>query len=283
MTCPPCSSSGCGAKSGRGRYVLHFAASGVEAIQCLDKNPDIDLVVTDINMPQMDGLKLLENIAERGLNLRSVILSAYGNMDNIRAAMNLGAFDFVMKPVDFEDMRATMDRSLRNLELWREAADSRDKLVALNRDLEIAWRIQNSALPRVFPAHESYSLYGRLEPARMVSGDFFDVIPLDGGRVGFLVADVAGKGVPAAMFMMSARTVVRGLAMSGLDPGSVLAEANDSLAEDNELATFITMVFGIIDPSDGTVTYANAGHDAPLLFGDGIARSTTGRVAWPWV
>ena len=175
-------------------------------------------MVTDINMPEMDGLKLLEHIAERGFNLRSVVLSAYGNMDNIRAAMNLGAFDFVMKPVDFDDMRATMDRSLRNLELWREAADSRDKLVALNRDLEIAWRMQNSVLPRVFPTHESYSLHGRLEPARMVSGDFFDVIQLDGGRVGFLVADVSGKGVPTAMFMMSARTVVRGLAMSGLDP-----------------------------------------------------------------
>ena len=71
------------------------------------------------------------------------------------------------------------------------------------------------------------------------------------------------------MFMMSARTVVRGLAMSGLDPGAGLAEANDSLAEDNDLATFVTMVFGTFDSSDGTVTYANAGHDAPLLFGEG--------------
>ena len=253
----------------QGRYVFHFAASGVEALQCLSANPEIDLIVTDINMPEMDGLKLLENVEGSGLNLRSVILSAYGNMGNIRAAMNLGAFDFVMKPVDFDDMRATMERSLRNLELWREASESHDKLLALNRDLEIAWRMQNSVLPREFPLLDEYGVFGFLEPARMVSGDFYDVIRLDGGRLGFLVADVSGKGVPAAMFMMSARTVVRGLAMAGLRPEEVLTEANEVLAADNELATFVTMVFGVLDPVDGSVVYANAGHDSPLLFGCG--------------
>ena len=253
----------------RGRYALHFAASGVEALSVLEEQPDIDLVVTDINMPEMDGLKLLEHIAESDLNLRSVVLSAYGNMKNVRAAMNLGAFDFVMKPVDFDDMRATMERCLRNLELWREASATRDEYVSLNRDLEIAWDIQDSALPRAFPVHDGYSVHAALEPARMVSGDFYDLIPLGDERIGLVVADVCGKGIPAAMVMMSTRTLLRGLAIAGADPGQVLREVNNVLAADNPLCTFVTMIFGVFDPRDGSFTYANAGHDFPVVFGLG--------------
>lgn len=254
----------------QGRYMLHFANSGAEALRCLDDEPDIDLVVTDINMPEMDGLTLLERIGESGRNLRSVVLSAYGDMKNIRAAMNRGAFDFLVKPVDFEDMRVTIERSLQNLDLWRGAVASRDQLVSLNRDLEIAWRIQNSVLPRSFPTYASYDLHGHLEPARTVSGDFYDVIRLDGDRLGLVVADVSGKGVPAAMLMMSVRTLVRGLAIANADPGEVLSEVNVVLCEDNPLFNFVTMFFGVFDPADGSVTYANAGHDAPLLFGPGL-------------
>ena len=74
----------------QGRYVLHFANSGLQALRCLEANPEIDLIVTDINMPEMDGLTLLERVAESGRGLRAVVLSAYGDMNNIRAAMNRG-------------------------------------------------------------------------------------------------------------------------------------------------------------------------------------------------
>ena len=253
----------------QGRYALHFANSGLQALRCLEEEPDIDLIVTDINMPEMDGLTLLERLSEAGRDLRAVVLSAYGDMKNIRAAMNRGAFDFVVKPVDFEDMRVTIERSLQNLDAWRDAAASHDELVSLNRDLEIAWRIQNSVLPRSFPAYGSYDLHGVLEPARTVSGDFYDVIRLDGDRLGLLVADVSGKGVPAAMLMMSARTLIRGLSIAHPDPGAVLAEVNEVLCEDNPLLTFVTMFFGVFEPADGSVTYASAGHEAPLVFGPG--------------
>ena len=261
----------------QGRYVLHFANSGVQALTCLEANPEIDLVVTDIAMPEMDGLTLLERIGDSGRDLRSVVLSAYGDMRNIRAAMNRGAFDFLVKPVDFDDMRVTIDRSLQNLELWREASASHDELVTLNRDLEIAWRIQNSALPRSFPVYVGYDIHGRLEPARTVSGDFYDVIRLDGDRLGLVVADVSGKGVPAAMLMMSARTLVCGLAIAHADPGEVLAEANEVLCQDNATSTFVTMFFGVFDPADGSVTYSSAGHEPPLVFGpDGCAEHDGG-------
>ena len=251
----------------QGRYALHFANSGVDALSCLAREPNIDLVVTDINMPEMDGLTLLEHLSQLDRSLRAVVLSAYGDMDNIRAAMHRGAFDFLVKPVDFEDMRVTIERSLENLEAWRDATASHDEMVALNRDIEVAWRIQNSVLPRSFPSYVGYDFHGLLEPARTVSGDFYDIIRLDGNRLGLVVADVSGKGVPAAMLMMSARTMIRGLAIGLRDPSDVLAEANTLLCQDNELFTFVTVFFGIFDPCAGTVRYALAGHDAPMLFG----------------
>ena len=90
-----------------------------------------------------------------------------------------------------------------------------------------------------------------------MSGDFYDVIRLDGDRVGLVVADVSGKRVPAAMLMMSARTLVHGLAIATNDPREALAEVNEVLCEDNPLMTFVTMWFGIFDPADGTSATVN--------------------------
>ena len=116
----------------------------------------------------MDGLTLLEQIPQGRPNIRSVIISAYGDMKNIRTAMNRGAFDFVTKPVDFEDLRVTIDRTLRHMLEWREALLSRDKLVALQNELDVARGMQQSILPTQFPKDPSYAVYGKMQPARNV-------------------------------------------------------------------------------------------------------------------
>ena len=95
-----------------GTYSFMFAQNGVEALEVLNEEQDIDMVLSDINMPRMDGLTLLEQIPKVDPNIRSVIVSAYGDMKNIRTAMNRGAFDFVTKPIDFEDLRVTIQRDL---------------------------------------------------------------------------------------------------------------------------------------------------------------------------
>ena len=134
-----------------GRYKFVFAQNGVEALEKLRQENGIDMVLSDINMPQMDGLTLLEQIPKVDPNIRSVIISAYGDMKNIRTAMNRGAFDFVTKPVDFEDLQVTIDRTLRNMAEWREALQSRDRLVALQNELDVARGMQQSILPTRFP------------------------------------------------------------------------------------------------------------------------------------
>ncbi len=248
-----------------GRYSFVFAHNGLEALEVLQREEDIDMVLSDINMPQMDGLTLLEQIPKVDPNVRSVIISAYGDMKNIRTAMNRGAFDFVTKPLDFEDLQVTIERTLRNMAEWREALMSRDKLVALQNELDVARTMQQSILPTQFPVGSDYKVFGKMQAARNVGGDFFDVLYLTDNRVGLAVADVSDKGVPAALFMMSSRTLLKGAAI-GLDaPGLVLKEVNDLLLENNEGAMFVTVLYAVYEPSTRQLTYANGGHNTPLV------------------
>ena len=248
-----------------GRYEFVFARNGVEALEQLERDDGIDMVLSDINMPQMDGLTLLEQIPEVDPNLRSVIISAYGDMKNIRAAMNRGAFDFVTKPLDFEDLQVTIERTLRNAANWREALSSRDKLVALQNELDVASKMQQSILPSHFPEGDDYQVFGNMEPARNVGGDFFDVVRLENGRVGLAIADVSDKGVPAALFMMSSRTLLKGAAIGRSAPSEVLREVNDLLHQDNEAEMFVTLFYATYDSESGAFTYANGGHNSPLI------------------
>ncbi len=265
-----------------GHYSFVFAHNGLEALDVLRKHDDIDMVISDINMPQMDGLTLLEQIPKVDPNVRSIIISAYGDMKNIRTAMNRGAFDFVTKPLDFEDLQITIDRTLAHLVEWREALSSRDRLVTLENELNVAGKIQQSILPTEFPEGEDYAIYASMEPAREIGGDFYDVINLGPDRIGMAIADVSDKGVPAALFMMSSRTLLKGSAIGTYEPGDVLKEVNELLCEGNESMMFVTLLYAVYDLNTGKFTYANGGHTTPYVRradGSVIALPLTGGVA----
>ena len=246
-------------------YDFRFAHNGVEALEILNQDNTIDMVLSDINMPEMDGLTLLEQIPSVNPNIRSVIVSAYGDMKNIRTAMNRGAFDFVTKPIDFEDLRITIARTVKHLQMWREALQARDRLISIQNELGLACEMQQSILPRVFPKTENYELHGVMEPARDVGGDFFDIIRLTDCEQGIAVADVSDKGVPAALFMMSSRTLLKGAAIGEIEPTDVLREVNDLLVAENDSAMFVTVCYAIYHHDSGRLRYANGGHNPPLL------------------
>ncbi len=265
-----------------GRYDFVFARDGVQALERLNADQGIDMVLSDINMPKMDGLALLEQLPKVDPNLRCVIISAYGDMRNIRTAMNRGAFDFVTKPIDFEDLEVTIERTLAHLTEWRAALASRDQLVALQNELDIASKMQQSILPTRFPQGADFQLYGNMEPARTVGGDFFDVVRLSDNKIGLAIADVSDKGVPAALFMMSSRTLLKGSAIGRSEPGEVLSEVNELLFRDNEAMMFVTMLYAIYNPENGQLTYANGGHNPPLVVhadGSSTVLPLTGGVA----
>src|SRR5256885_3251375 len=104
-----------------GLVQLVFAHGGIEALQWIEEHPDDDIVVSDINMPRMDGLSLLQKLQEAEDKKSTIIISAYGDMSNIRTAMNRGAFDFLTKPIDFSDLEMTIDKTIRHIEMMREA------------------------------------------------------------------------------------------------------------------------------------------------------------------
>ena len=140
----------------------------------------------------------------------------------------------------------------------------------IDKELEYAKQIQLSALPTNFPTDEEYNIYAQLIAAKEVGGDFYDFYKLNDTTVAFLAADVSGKGIPAAMFMMTAKTIIKDLAESGMAVNDIFTKANEKLCENNESGMFVTAWMGILDLTTGKVQFANAGHNPPLLKrGDG--------------
>jgi sigma-B regulation protein RsbU (phosphoserine phosphatase) len=260
-----------------GEFVFHFARDGEAALELLQRVPGIDLVLTDINMPRMDGLTLLLRLPEVDPQLRAVIISAYGDMANIRTGMNRGAFDFVTKPVDFDDLTVTLKRAVEHIRGVRAALQARDALLAVREELAVAQRMQLAILPQHLPDSPERELRGFMQAAREVGGDFYDFFTLPDGRLGLVIADVAGKGMSAALFMAVTRTLLRMVALSGVDPAQCLSTVNALLAVDNPEMMFVTAHYATLDLATGTLEYASAGHPPPLLIGiDGAVRELPG-------
>ena len=251
---------------------FQFASNGEEALAKLQADDLIDVVLTDINMPVMDGLTLLSRLREAHPLLRSVIVSAYGDMPNIRTALNRGAFDFITKPIDFQDLEITLDRAIAEAVERKQAAQNRDRLLGLSRELELARNIQSALVPHVFPQHERLSVYGAMIPAAEVGGDLFDCFLLDDHRLAFTIGDVSGKGIAAALFMAVSRTVLRVAASKGLAPRECLQEAHQFLyGERRATSHFVTCFYGILDLATGQLEYSRAGHNPPYLVrGDAV-------------
>lgn len=246
-----------------------FAHNGLDALARLIEHPDIGIILTDINMPEMDGLTLLSKIAE--LNnpaLKTVVVSAYGDMENIRTAMNRGAFDFITKPIDFGDLEITINKTLQQLTILRQSLEEHDQLIALKQDLNTAKIIQQAILPKVFPPYpnrKDFDVFGSMTAAKDIGGDFFDFFMIDDNNFGFVIGDVSGKGIPAAIFMAVSRTLLRATALKGLPPDECLDHVNNLLCSESVSSMFVTVFYGILNTETGIITYANGGHNPPYL------------------
>ena len=253
----------------KGIYQFHFANNGLEALSKLVEVPDIDLILCDINMPEMDGITLLAKINElKNKSLKTIMVSAYGDMDNIRAAMNGGAFDFATKPIDFDDLEATIEKAIAQIEYIKKAEKVHRQLESIQNDLKVAMEIQQSILPKDFPAypeHPQFDLYATMKAAKLVGGDFYDFFMVDENNLGFIVADVSDKGIAAAIYMAVSRTIIRATALKGLPPNECLAYSNNLLSKDNVNSMFVTVFYGVLNLESGVVKFANAGHNPPCI------------------
>jgi phosphoserine phosphatase RsbU/P len=258
-------------------YDFEFAFNGLEALGKISEFPDIGLVLSDINMPEMDGLTLLSRLKEFNKpGLKTVIVSAYGDMDNIRTAMNRGAFDFITKPVNFEDLEITINKTLDEIFAIRQWLNEHEQLAAIQHDLNISRDIQQAILPKKFPpfpGESSFDIYASMVAANEVGGDFYDFFMIDGHRLGFVIGDVSGKGISAALFMAVSRTLIRATGLKGDSASNCMHYVNNLLCRESVSSMFVTVFYGILNTQTGEAEYVNAGHNPPyLLSASGISK-----------
>ncbi len=251
------------------KYDFVFAQNGLEALSKLIELPDIGIILSDINMPEMDGLTLLTKLKElKNPGLKTVMVSAYGDMENIRTAMNRGAFDFVTKPINFEDLEITINKTIEEILLLRQSMEEHDQLISIQRDLNVAREIQQGILPKTFPSfpnRKDFDIFGSMTAAEEVGGDFFDYFMIDNDRLGFVIGDVSGKGIPAAIFMAVSRTLIRATGLNGTAPDECLNYVNNLLCYESVSCMFVTVFYGIMNMKTGDLEYANAGHNPPYI------------------
>lgn len=258
----------------KGEYEFAFAHNGLEALQKLLETPDFDIILSDINMPEMDGLTLLAKVNElKNPAMKCIMVSAYGDMDNIRSAMNKGAFDFATKPIDLDDLSRTIEKAIEQVRYIRESQQEHNQLESIKNDLAIAGEIQQTILPRSFPPFpeltEVVDIYASMTPAKDVGGDFYDFFQIDDERIGLVIADVSGKGVPASLFMAVSRTLLRATALRGVSSAECLTYANKLLCKESLESMFVTVFYGIYHYKTGMMDYTNAGHNPPYLLRGG--------------
>tara|TARA_R110002050_G_scaffold151855_1_gene279063 strand:+ start:961 stop:2139 length:1179 start_codon:yes stop_codon:yes gene_type:complete len=258
-------------------FDFEFASNGLEALEKIVEFPEIGIVLSDINMPEMDGLTLLSKLNElKNPGLKTVMVSAYGDIDNIRTAMNRGAFDFITKPVNFEDLEITIKKTIEEIISIRRWLTEHDQLVSIQHDLNISRDIQQAILPKEFPPfpeEPNFDIYASMVAANEVGGDFYDFFLIDKDRLGFVIGDVSGKGISAAIFMAVSRTLVRATGLKGDSVSDCMRYVNNLLCIESVSSMFVTVFYGILNTQTGEVDYVNAGHNPPYLLSiEGISK-----------
>jgi sigma-B regulation protein RsbU (phosphoserine phosphatase) len=233
------------------------------ALVAVQSNP-FDLVLMDLNYTGdttsgREGIDLLEHLQALDASLPVVVMTGWGSIDLAVEAMRRGVRDFVQKPWD----NAALVTTLRS-----EIQAGRERRIKAERDLrelEEARRIQRTLLPAVLPQMDGFELAASWQPASGVGGDCFDAIRFSSHRLALSIADVVGKGIPAALLMSNLQAAVRAFATEAARPAELCERVNTILCGHISEGRFISFFYCVIDSEIGSLTYANAGHFPPAL------------------
>lgn len=251
-------------------YQVLVATNGQQALDVMAKvRPD--LILLDIMMPVMDGFEACVNIKANAEwhDIPIIFLTAKTETADLVKGFELGAVDYVNKPFNAHELMArvhthlTVDR-LRTSVSEKNAALEKAQ-AQMSAELDLARAMQVAILPSRFPVAPGCDGSARMLPATTMGGDFYDFIELPGGCIGLVMADVSGKGVPAAFFMAVARTNLNALAATASGPADCLQRTNDVLLTQNPMDLFVTVFYAVFDPATGALTYSNGGHNPPLI------------------
>ena len=233
-----------------------------------DERPD--LVLMDVMLPGMDGGELCRRVRAEGVTTPIVMLTAKAEESDRVIGLDLGADDYVTKPFALRELCARIRSILRNR---RDAVRDHGRLA---RELQSAADVQRTLFPRLRPALVTLDCAGMCRPASAVGGDYFDYVPVDASRVALVLADVAGKGMPAALLMASLHGVIRAQAASMAHRlGELVSTINTLLHREADRPSYATLFIGVYDDDTRMLEYVNAGHPPALVFRghDGAALS----------
>jgi CheY-like chemotaxis protein len=247
---------------------VRSAADGQEALEMIEAELP-DLLVLDVSMPRKGGLEVLHWVRNERLDCGVIMATAFGSEDVATAALREGADDYLRKPFEPKELEAVVSRTIKRLELDRQNSALREALDRQREQLELeiarAARVQQDLLPRSMPDIAGYRMAAVCTPAREVGGDFFDWTMRDDGRLAITVADVMGKGMPAALLMATVRAALRAIVPTA-DPAGVVAAVNQALADDlDRSASLITLFHAHLDVSSGQIDFVDAGHGHAFL------------------
>ena len=251
----------------KGKYQLSIATNGKQALEALQKvHPD--LILLDVMMPELDGFETCRRIkaSEASRDIPIIFLTSKTETSDIVTGFEIGAVDYVGKPFNAHELLARINTHLTIDQLRRSLAEKNEQLaLAHKRELEMAVRVQSQLIPTRTPVVAGWQFAASWKPARQVSGDYYDFIQ-NKDRVGIVIADVSGKGMHAALFMASTRSIVRAKATAALTPAESLTQANTLICADAARGMFVTAFYADIDPVTRTMTYVNCGHNPPYWY-----------------
>lgn len=223
-----------------------------------------DLLLMDLNYTTdttsgREGIDLLSRVQALDSLLPVVVMTGWGSVDIAVEAMRRGVRDFVQKPWDNKQLLTTLRTEIE------EGRARRQRLALEQRELDEALRIQRKLLPAAMPQLDGWELVSSWQPAAGVGGDCFDAISFGPARLGLSIADVVGKGIPAALLMSNLQAAVRAFATDAAQPAELCHQVNRILCGHIAEGRFISFFYCVIDNDEGTLTFANAGHYPPIL------------------
>jgi phosphoserine phosphatase RsbU/P len=250
---------------------VETAHDGEEAIARLQES-NFDLVLLDVMMPKVDGYQVLAWLKDQARlrDLPVIMISALNEMNSVVRCVELGAVDYLLKPFNPVLLKARLGSTLERKRL-RDEVDAH--LARLEQELDAARRLQMAMVPQAFPEPTPacpLELHASMEPAREVGGDLYDFFPTEDGMLCFLIGDVSGKGMPAALFMARTKSLIRITTElmrsrygSSAGPAEIIARVNRELCQDNNDMMFVTLFFAMVAPGSGELEFCNAGHNSP--------------------
>lgn len=235
---------------------------------------DFDLVLLDLNYARdttsgQEGLDLITNIRTLDSTLPVVVLTAWGSIELAVEAMHRGVRDFVLKPWDnsqlVKSLHTQIEQGRRRRQQRRLDAESQTVNLILQQELTESQEIQEALLPKQLPRIEGLEVAVAWKPARAVGGDYFDVLKFSERHTAICIADVAGKGMPAALLMSNVQAVLKSFASAGVAPDELCAQVNSVMCHNMVPHRFISCFYGLLDTQNRKLSYANAGHCPPML------------------